>query len=118
MRLDRRSDPRARAVQQHPLIAVADAERLGHLVGREAFDIAHRYHRALRGRQLVDRPQDCVTRLALEQLLLRCLPIARPEHPGASPAVAGVEESVWIDRPLVIARPRPATGPGRTPVAP
>src|SRR5919107_4600805 len=53
--LERGTDPRARAVQQHALVAFAHIERRADLLGRIALDVAHADHRLLGGRQRGDR---------------------------------------------------------------
>src|SRR4051794_32425630 len=92
-------------MEQHALIAVADAECLRHLVRGKALDVAQGDHSALLLGQLLDRREDRVARLSLEELLLGRLPLAWPEHPAAGELVVGAEEPIGIDRRLV--------GPGR-----
>jgi hypothetical protein len=55
MDLERSAHAPARAVKQHALIAAAQAERVAHLIGAQARDVAHRGHAPLRHWQLLDR---------------------------------------------------------------
>src|SRR5215208_5223175 len=97
--LERRPDRRARAVEEYPLICLAQREGVTNLLAAPPFDIAERDHGALRRRKLRDRILDHAARLAREQPLLgeaagRRAPVARPRLVRAS-------EAIGIDRAVV-----------------
>src|SRR5215831_6313036 len=81
-------DPRARAVQQHPLISVADSERVAHLARGPALEVTQGDHHPLAVWQLLDRLCDHRANLGCEQRVLG--PLTRIAHPEirARPMVA------------------------------
>ena len=68
--VDARPHPRARAVQENPLVGAGDLERLADLPGAAAGEVTHRDHRALRLGQRPDLALQGIEGLAAEQLLL------------------------------------------------
>src|SRR5215467_9700097 len=72
-------DPRARAVQQHPLISVADPQRFAHLIRSPALDVTQGDHHPLAVWQLLDRRCDRRASLRREQRVFG--PLARIGHP-------------------------------------
>src|SRR6185312_5575106 len=62
---ERLTDSRARAMQEHALIALADVKHLADIVGGVAFDIAQAYDALLAGGQPLDGRRDTLTGLAI-----------------------------------------------------
>src|SRR5918994_3124636 len=79
--LELRAHPGAAAMQEHPLVALREIERLADLICRAALDVAQRDHDALRGRKLLDRAKNYLPDLTREEPLLRRLPTSRSDGP-------------------------------------
>ena len=86
-------------MQDHPLVALADAERLGDLGAVEAGDVAQQDHRALLLGQRVDDLGEAAAQLLREQLRLRLdVELGRRRRPAA----VGVERGRVHGRALLV----------------
>src|SRR5258706_9302827 len=100
MPLERCPQAAAAAVQQHPLISVADLQDVTNFLRGPSLHITEGYDLALRRRQGGDRPGDDAHRLLRQELLFRRLSPAARRHPP-------VERGDWIARrPKSVARYR------------
>src|SRR3712207_1614478 len=85
-----RPHPRARPVEEYPLIAVRYVQCGTHLLSAAAGDVAHGDDDALGIRQRLDRAREDRERLALEQRLLRyAAPVLRERAPVAGKRLPG-----------------------------
>ena len=88
-------------MQKDTLVAFGNAEYVAHFGGLATLNVAQRDHRALPGRQVLDRALDCLDRFAPEQLLLR--PRRRRRRPMPRPVgMIGRPEPGGIDGGLAV----------------
>src|SRR4051794_13746744 len=96
------ADLRARAMQDHALVALRDVERVAHLLRAAALDVAHRDDDALGRGRGVDRGDDALERPPLaERLARQSPPVAGVGPPVAREAIVGAAEAVRLDGGLL-----------------